>query len=138
MTTSDPATRMLLWRVGAARCGATIDRVLVVLTRPPVTAIPGSPDAVCGIANVRGRVVTVFDGRTLLGEADTDPGRELVLVQLDGGVVALEVDEVEDLVAVPESALIPEAGGRWLARVPGGPDVRVLDLRAMLDPLLQD
>jgi purine-binding chemotaxis protein CheW len=113
------AVRLLVWRAGATRCAAPLDALREVFPAGAITPIPGAPAAICGLANVRGHVVTVVDGRTIVGElADRAPA-VLVLVRLAGRTVALGVDEVEDLVT--------DAG-----------DVRLLDLEGLLAPLFPE
>ena len=130
--------RFLLCRAGAARYAAPIERLRLVLPAPAVTPLPGTPPSVRGVASVRGELVTVVDARTLLGEPDTEPGPDLVLVDLGSRLVGLAVDEVVDLVAVDDDALIPTDGGGWALRLPSGDSARVLDLDALLTPLFPD
>jgi purine-binding chemotaxis protein CheW len=136
----DPSVlRLLLWRAGSLRCGAPIEHLAQVLPRQSVTTIPEAAPAVRGVTNVRGALVTVVDGRTLVGEPDDAPGGDLILVRRGTGVIGLEVDEVEDIVGVPDGALVPAASGAaWEARVDDGAPARLLDLDALLAPLFPD
>ena len=133
--------RLLLWRAGATRCAAPIERLREVLPALPLTVLPGAPDSVLGVANVRGTLVTVVDGRRLLGEADHLVPDATVLVDLGGRPVGLAVDSVEDLVEVEDSDLVlhgagPAAG--WEVRLEEGPPARLLDLDHLLEPLFRD
>jgi chemotaxis signal transduction protein len=135
---TDAATvRLLLWRAGGVRCGAPLEQLREVLPAMPMARIPGTPAVVRGVANVRGELVTVIDGRVLMGESGAAPPDAVVLVRHRGRTIGLAVDDVEDLVTVDEAALGPEAGaqGTWLARVDAGDLVRLLDLDALLGPL---
>jgi purine-binding chemotaxis protein CheW len=107
--------RLLVWRAGSAKCAARLDTLQEVVPAGGITPIPGAPAEVCGLANVRGRVVTVIDGRALAGASATAPPALLVLVRVRGRTVALAVDEVGDLVA-------------------DGDGLTVLDLDALLAP----
>jgi purine-binding chemotaxis protein CheW len=133
--------RLLVWRAGSARCAAPIERLREVLLAVPVTALPGAPAAVRGVANVRGTLVTVVDGRRLLGEPADRPPEATVLVRHGPRTVGLAVDDVEDLVEVGDGALAPRAqnaGPGWDVQLPEGPPARLLDLDALLDPLFRD
>lgn len=132
--------RLLVWRAGAARCGAPIERLREVLPALGVTALPGAPPAVCGVANVRGTLVTVVDGRRLLGEADAFPPDATVLVELHGRPVGVAVDAVEDLIEVADAALRPREGGApgWEVRCEDGAPIRLLDLDLLLEPLFRE
>ncbi|HEX9893541.1 MAG TPA: chemotaxis protein CheW [Gemmatimonadales bacterium] len=133
--------RLLVWRAGSARCAAPIERLREILLALPVTVLPGAPAAVRGVANVRGTLVTVVDGRRLLGEPDDLAPETTVLVQLGNRAVGLAVDDVEDLVEVGDGALIPRGQDStlgWDVRLPDGPPARLLDLDQLLDPLFRD
>jgi purine-binding chemotaxis protein CheW len=131
--------RLLLWQAGAVRCGAPIERLARVLPVQPVTPIPGAPRGVRGLVNVRGELVTVVDCRTLLGEPDVDAAADLVLVRSGARMIGLEVDEVHDIVTVPDSALRPgPSGAEWQVNLGDGSVARLLDLDALLSPLFPD
>jgi len=113
------AVRLLVWRAGSTRCAAALDTLREVVPAGAITPIPGAPAAIGGLANVRGRVVTVVDGRALVGAPVDRAPAVLVLVRLAGRTIALGVDEVEDLVT-------------------DAADVRLLDLEGLLAPLFPE
>lgn len=123
------------------RCAAPLDRLREILPRLEVTRLPGAPRAIRGLANVRGEILTVVDGRTVLGRSDEALPEATVLVRVGERTVALAVDDVEDLVLVAEEALRPlGSGGRdgWEARVDDAEPARLLDLDLLLGPLFPD
>ncbi len=135
------SVRLLLWRAGAQRCAAPIERLREVLPAVPVSALPGAPAAVRGVANVRGALVTVVDGRLVLGESAAAPAEATVLVRYGSRTVGLAVDDVEDLVTVPDAALVPRGGDAaagWEVRLGDGPPARLLDLDHLFDPLFRE
>lgn len=82
-----------------------------ILPLQPATRIPGAADAVRGLVNVRGLLVTVIDAAAALGLANSaEPGGGAML-RLDLGTrrVALVVDEVLDLVVVDDAELADRA-----------------------------
>lgn len=111
--------RQLVWKAGGIRCAAPLDALSEVVPAGAITPIPGGAGVICGLANVRGRVVTVIDGRVLVGAPSAEPPALLVLVRVGGRTLALGVDQVEDLVT----------------RLAG---VRSLDLKALLAPLFPE
>jgi len=137
--TEAATVRLLLWRAGGARCGAPLEQLREVLPALPLARIPGAPAAVSGVANVPGELVTVVDGRTLLGEADAIPAQAIVLVRVGRRTIGLAVDEVEDLVTVSDAVLVPgqRSAEAWTAQVDDGAVVRLLDLDGLLSPLFQ-
>jgi purine-binding chemotaxis protein CheW len=133
--------RLLLWRAGATRCAAPIERLREVLPALPLTVLPGAPGPVLGVANVRGTLVTVVDGRRIIGESESAVPDATILVDLGGRSVGLAVDSVEDLVEVDDSELAPHGSGSevgWEVRLEDGPPARLLDLDHLLEPLFRE
>lgn len=73
----------------------------------PVTALPGTPNYICGVINLRGAVMPVLDLRNRLGLGTTEPSTRhvIVVVQHDSGMVGLLVDAVQETFMV-DSALL--------------------------------
>ncbi|MCE9563675.1 MAG: chemotaxis protein CheW [Planctomycetes bacterium] len=74
--------------------------------RPPVsTPLPGSPDWLVGVANIRGGIVSMVDMRAFLDEEPGMPGqdRRLMVVTAPGGDLSagLLVDRVRGIRAIP-------------------------------------
>ena len=53
--------RMALLVVGEHRFGVAIERIREIIPARPYTPLPGSGPHVCGLINLRGRIVTVVD-----------------------------------------------------------------------------
>jgi purine-binding chemotaxis protein CheW len=141
---ADFSGRLVLFRVGGLVCATQAAAVREILPRQRATRIPGSPAAVQGLINVRGELVTLIDGATLLGR-DDDAGRGgvVVLVRWGETPVAVTVDEVLDLVPVGAGAMAPreELAGidPAIVRAVGRHGDRsfiVLDLDALFGPLM--
>jgi chemotaxis signal transduction protein len=116
---SEPAQRVVVCRVGSERFALPVGAVREVVATPPRARIPGVSPAVRGIANVRGSLITTLSGPALLGFPADVPAEWLLLLSGWRGRVGIEVDEVEDLFALAEH-----------------PDVRLLVLETLLEPLL--
>lgn len=103
------ALRLLLFRCAGQVLAVEAGAVREILATGDITRIPGAADAVRGLVNVRGTLVPVVDcAMAFAGTSCT--GGSLVLVERRGRPVALAVDEVLDLVTVPEAALDMHAG----------------------------
>jgi len=78
----------------------------VVETMRPLAlrAFPGVPRFILGVAVIRGVVVPVIDVQSVLGTADSTPGRFVVL-RLDDRTVALAVDLVFGVRSLNDVAL---------------------------------
>jgi purine-binding chemotaxis protein CheW len=143
------ALRLLLFRSGGQVFAVEAGAVREILPNSPPTRIPGAPDAVRGLINVRGLLVTVVDTARAIGAAPTGEagngagGGSVILVERDARPVGLLVDDVLDLVSVPAAALDAQAslpGVRPdLVRAvgaAGGQSFVQLATDVLLDPLL--
>jgi purine-binding chemotaxis protein CheW len=84
--------------------GLDVRKVQEVIRYQEMTRVPLAPPVVRGLINLRGQIVTAIDLRRRLGLADR-PADHLpvnVVVQTDDGAVSLLVDEIGDVLAVPE------------------------------------
>jgi purine-binding chemotaxis protein CheW len=72
-----------------------LERVRAIVPLPPFTRLPGCGPQVCGLAGVRGRLVTAFDLGTLLGgrPARAAAHARLLLVEHRGRTLGLVVEE---------------------------------------------
>lgn len=79
--------------------GIDVQTVQEVIRYQQMTDIPLAPDAVCGLINLRGQIVTAIDLRTRLG-LPSRPEEQLpmnVVVRSDDGAVSLLVDQIGDV-----------------------------------------
>jgi chemotaxis signal transduction protein len=141
-TPTRPGLRLLVFRVADLVCAVEVRSAREVLPAQSATRIPGSPEAVVGLVNVRGNLVPLVDARRALGHP-AGSGSAIVLVDVGHRIAGLLVDEVLDLVTVGE--------GEWAERrdLPGidprvmravgrsnGLAFALLDYEALLAPLL--
>jgi purine-binding chemotaxis protein CheW len=143
----ETVVRLLVFRVGPLACAAAAETVREILPRLPAIRIPGAPAIVAGLVNVRGSLVTVVDGWRALGQpapAAADAGTTVLLeVGVQRRPLGFTVDEVLDLMAVPEAQLeqrqsLPGVDAK-LVRAVGrrtGQVFVVLDTEALLAPIL--
>jgi purine-binding chemotaxis protein CheW len=151
------ARKLLLFRTGGRVFGVDAGAVREILPASRPTRIPLSPDAVRGLVNVRGTLVTVVDATLAVGlegegGASGAPGggngadgaaRTLVLVEQRDRVVGLLVDDVLDLVTAGDADL--SSGGTVSGARPGvvsatgrigGESFALLATDVLLEPLL--
>ncbi len=116
--------QLVLFRVGDTDYALDIDVVDEILPVLSITPVAGAAPGVLGIADVRKRVVPVFDLHAKLGsvrQADESEAR-LVLVDGDEGPIAFLVDAVEEVLTVPREAyqhVDPPGDRRGLAYLNG-------------------
>ncbi|MEW6444907.1 MAG: chemotaxis protein CheW [Pseudomonadota bacterium] len=96
-------TRWVAFQLAGETYAVNVLSVHEVLKNAELTPVPGAPEAVLGIINLRGNVVTVIDGRrrfNLPSVAVTDATRTLI-VEVEGQVLGLLVDSVAEVIELP-------------------------------------
>ena len=106
--------RAIGFRIGAIRLAASMEQVREILTDPQVSRVPGSKPWVKGLANVRGRLVTVVDLPHFLNMDRGGLGRHTMaralFVEQGDLSVGLLVDEVFGARQFPEDDRVSELG----------------------------
>lgn len=89
-------------------CGVAVEQVQEVLRYQQMTVVPRAPEAVRGLINLRGQIVTALDLRRRLGlgPRPDDALPMNVVVRSRGEVVSLLVDDIGDVIEV--AGLEPE------------------------------
>jgi purine-binding chemotaxis protein CheW len=137
------ALRFLTFRVAERSYALPAEEIAEVMRVPAMTRVPQSPQALLGVANLRGSVLPVASLRGLLGMSDAPlpPSARAVVVDV-GMIVAIVVDAVIALVEVApariqqgQAALGAEPGERLKGSFQDGAGsaARILDVRALLD-----
>lgn len=106
MTAATPAQQFATFTLDGDLFGVEVQTVQEVLRHQPMTRVPLAPDAVGGLLNLRGQVITALDLRRRLGLPDRAPD-ELpmnVVVRTDAGVVSLLVDQIGEVVETSSAA----------------------------------
>ena len=107
---SDPNDQVLQWvtyRLDEETYGINVMQVQEVLRYTEIAPVPGAPDYVMGIINLRGNVVTVIDTRARFGlppSEITDSSR-IVIIESDEHVVGILVDSVAEVVYLRTSEI---------------------------------
>lgn len=109
----------------------------------PVTPLPGAPDWLGGIADLRGEIIAVLNLKRLWNEQNTtSPDRAKLIVLKSAAsetAFAIKVDKLGEIVTIPESDIHPEhtSGSPYVfAKVVRGPDtLHLLDTRRLVDSL---
>ena len=85
--------------------GLDVLRVQEIIRFEEMTRVPLAAAVVRGLINLRGQIVTAIDLRRRLDLTDrpADAQSINVIVQTDDGAVSLLVDEIGDVLEVPES-----------------------------------
>ncbi len=84
-------------------------QVQEVLKVTEIAPVPGVPNYILGIINLRGDVVTVIDGRRRMGlpdQSSTDQSR-IVIIDVDKQNVGILVDSVAEVVQIASKDIDP-------------------------------
>lgn len=103
------AQKWLTFRLDETCYCLPVRQVREVAHFQPPEPVPGAPAVVSGIINQRGDVVTVLDGRALLGLAAqeaTDDSRIMTL-ELEHEVVGVVVDQVQEIIELDSAEIEP-------------------------------
>lgn len=96
-----PLGRIVLLGAGEHWFGVAIEAIREIIPPRPYTPLPGSEPFVCGLINLRGRIVTVLDLGARLGlrSAAARPDHSIVVLEHAGRLVGMAVEEVSRIVA---------------------------------------
>jgi two-component system chemotaxis response regulator CheV len=76
--------------------GINVFKVREALVMPPITPMPGAPQHVLGVANIRGQIIPVIDLPAVVGCKPT--GRNILLVtEYERSIQGFAVEEVEEI-----------------------------------------
>jgi len=135
--------RLLLFRVADMACAADASVVQEILPAQRATRIPGAREAVEGLINVRGRLVTLINGRQALNHPPGNGDGPVILVEVGERTVGFSVDAVLDMFSVSpedlaERADLPGVDVRLVKAVGRRADWSfvLLDTDALLGPYL--
>jgi purine-binding chemotaxis protein CheW len=92
--------------VAGLYCGLDVLQVQEIIRYQEMTRVPLASAVVKGLINLRGQIVTAIDLRRRLELKDRPAGEQPlnVVVHTDDGAVSLLVDEIGDVLTVPEKA----------------------------------
>ena len=106
-TSDDPILQWVTFRLSGETYGINVMQVQEVLRYTEIASVPGAPEYVLGIINLRGNVVTVIDTRNRFGLASgelTDNTR-IVIIEAEGHVIGILVDSVAEVVYLRQSEI---------------------------------
>lgn len=103
----NPIVRWVTFRLENEKYGINVMQVQEVLRVTEIAPVPGAPDYVLGIINLRGNVVTVIDTRRRFGldSLGMDDSTRIVIIESDGQVVGILVDSVAEVVDIRASEI---------------------------------
>ena len=134
---NDEVLQWVTYRLGDETYGINVMQVQEVLRHTDIAPVPGAPEYVLGIINLRGNVVTVIDTRTRFGlePAETTESTRIVIIESDEQVVGIMVDSVAEVVYLRSSEIdgAPNVGTEESVRFIQGVSNRDGELLILVD-----
>lgn len=100
--------------------GINVMQIQEVLRYTEIAPVPGAPDYVLGIINLRGNVVTVIDTRRRFGlmDADVTEATRIVVMESENQVMGVLVDSVAEVMYLKASEIetAPNVGNEESAK----------------------
>lgn len=119
--------------------GIKAELVMDIITGYTITYLPQVPGYVKGVINLRGQIIPIVDIRLRLGKIPQDNFCSIV-IEVDGNMVGILVDMVEQMVDVPLEDILPvptNSGGSQamvsgMCTLPDGNTMLELDCEQLL------
>ena len=111
--TGSAPRQFVTFAAGGTAYGIDIMQVREIRSRTPTTPLPDGGFGSCGVLDIRGSVVEVFDLAALLGgmSGDGGPGSVVLVVSLNGRNYGLQVDSVSDIIFASDDDYRPSPRG---------------------------
>ena len=135
--TSEEVFQWVTFKLENEVYGVNVMQVQEVLRYTEIAPVPGAPDYVLGIINLRGNVVTVIDTRLKFGlmPAEVTDSSRIIIIEAEKQVVGILVDSVAEVVYLKASEIdpAPSVGTEESARFIQGVSNRKDDLLILVD-----
>lgn len=136
-TANDEVLQWVTYRLDEETYGINVMQVQEVLRYTEIAPVPGAPDYVLGIINLRGNVVTVIDTRSRFGLSPTDitDNTRIVIIESEEQVLGILVDSVAEVVYLRSSEIdsAPNVGTEESAKFIQGVSNRSGQLLILVD-----
>ncbi|KAF0223666.1 MAG: CheW-like [Rhodospirillaceae bacterium] len=113
----DQGLAVLCFQVAGEAYALPLDALAEVLPLPPVTPVPGLPQSLLGVTNVRGEIRPVFNLHDMLTLPEPEAGQRCFAVYLraPGRPVGLRVNEMRRIIRLDSGQLtFPHESGNGL------------------------
>lgn len=104
---NDQVLQWVTFQLEEETYGINVMQVREVLRYSEIAPVPGAPDYVVGIINLRGNVVTVIDTRSRFGlmPGDITDNTRIVIIEAEKQVIGILVDSVAEVVYLRSSEI---------------------------------
>lgn len=134
---NDEVLQWVTFRLEDETYGINVMQVQEVLRYTEIAPVPGAPDYVLGIINLRGNVVTVIDTRARFGlmSGEVSDNSRIVIIEAEKQVIGIMVDSVAEVVYLKSSEIdsAPNVGTDESAKFIQGVSNRSGELLILVD-----
>ncbi|MBW3767343.1 chemotaxis protein CheW [Vibrio cholerae] len=104
---NDEALQWVTFQLEEETYGINVMQVREVLRYTEIAPVPGAPDYVLGIINLRGNVVTVIDTRSRFGlmQGEITDNTRIIVIESERQVIGILVDSVAEVVYLRSSEI---------------------------------
>lgn len=96
---------MILFRIGDEHIGVDVSKVHEVTEVENPVVVPGSPEFLLGLVNIRGEVIPVISLKKRLGLEGNETSNFLLIVEDKGRIAGLKVDELYGTKEIDEARM---------------------------------
>ncbi|HCH3940430.1 TPA: chemotaxis protein CheW [Vibrio parahaemolyticus] len=106
-TSNDEVLQWVTFQLEEETYGINVMQVREVLRYTEIAPVPGAPDYVLGIINLRGNVVTVIDTRSRFGlmKGEVTDNTRIIVIESERQVIGILVDSVAEVVYLRSSEI---------------------------------
>ena len=103
----DPLTQWVTFMLAGEKYGINVMQVREVLRDIEIAPVPGAPDYILGIINLRGNVVTVVDTRSRFGlpTGETNAESRIIIIENNDQTLGLLVDSIAEVADILKSQI---------------------------------
>jgi purine-binding chemotaxis protein CheW len=96
--------KFLTFFLAGEEYGIEILKVREIIGLMPITRVPNAPPSVCGVINLRGKVIPVMDLRLRFGLETVEATEQtcIIVVQAAGTEFGIVVDRVSEVASIPD------------------------------------
>ncbi|HDV5425343.1 TPA: chemotaxis protein CheW [Vibrio cholerae] len=104
---NDEVLQWVTFQLEEETYGINVMQVREVLRYTEIAPVPGAPDYVLGIINLRGNIVTVIDTRSRFGlmQGEITDNTRIIVIESERQVIGILVDSVAEVVYLRSSEI---------------------------------
>ncbi|KKM11215.1 hypothetical protein SY88_09740 [Clostridiales bacterium PH28_bin88] len=105
LTDTNSQEKYVTFNLAGERYGIPVQKVQEIIRLPEITKVPQAPGYVEGLANLRGMIVTVVNGRGKMGllSQEHDDATRVLILALDTRTAGYLVDSISEVLSVSQA-----------------------------------